>query len=551
MYFLLFLMSNSFSQISNKDLASIDTLFSSWNHSNHPGGVVLITQKGKTLFSKAYGLSNIAFQQRNTASTLYNIGSVSKQFTAMGIVLLAMQNKLSLNDAVAKHLPKFPEFGHTITIRHLLQHTSGLRDFHGLLALAGWRRGDNITNEDVYGLMEGQKELNFVPGTEFLYSGTGYILAVKIIEKITKMNFDQWMRENIFTPLGMCDTSVGLPDSLMSRSANSYYGTNQFKKAQNYWGYSGAGNMYSSARDLNVWLQQFSTPKKEWKKAFEQLLETATLLNGHRTDYGLGVRIDSLFGKQMVQHGGAVGGYRAIVRSFPETQVNMVLISNFSGSNLGAKAHRISKLLVKDSNLNSVHKRKNKHQQEDRFIKIPTKTLKQLEGVYWSHEEKIGRKIYVKNDTLRYVSSRENSWPLLPLDSTLFKLGIPGGTGTTVLFNTKRKEMIVGNDQAVPGVFSYLQSNLQKQKTNLELLVGHYYSEALQTSYRISVDGSEVYMTHARHGKIQLTQRYETVFSGNWPLRTLEVKMDEDKKVKGISISNGRTRNVWFDKIRS
>ena len=210
MYFLLFLMSNSFSQISNKDLASIDTIFSSWNHSNNPGGVVLITQKGKTLFSKAYGLSNIAFQQRNTASTLYNIGSVSKQFTAMGIVLLAMQNKLSLNDAVAKHLPKFPDFGHPITIRNLLQHTSGLRDFHGLLALAGWRRGDIITNEDVYRILQRQKELNFTPGTEFLYSGTGYILAVKIIEKITKMNFDQWMRENIFTPLGMCDTSVAV-----------------------------------------------------------------------------------------------------------------------------------------------------------------------------------------------------------------------------------------------------------------------------------------------------------------------------------------------------
>ncbi len=529
----------------------MDTLFSSWNGFNHPGGAVLITQKGKTLFSKAYGLSNIAFQQRNTASTLFNIGSVSKQFTAMGIVLLAMQNKLSLNDAVAKHLPKFPDFGYPITIRHLLQHTSGLRDFHGLLALAGWRRGDIITNEDVYRLIEGQKELNFRPGTEFLYSGTGYILAVKIIEKITKMNFDHWMRENIFTPLDMSDTSVGLPNSLMSRTADSYYGTNEFKKAQSYWGYSGTGNMYSTVKDLNVWLQQFSTPKKEWKKAFEQLLETATLHNGYRTKYGLGVRIDTTFGKQMVQHGGAVGGYRAIVRSFPETQVNMVLLSNFSGSNLGSKAHRISKLFVKDANINTVHKRKNKHQKEDRFIKIPTKTLKQLEGVYWSTEEKIGRKIYVKNDTLRYASSRENSWPLLPLDSTLFKLRFPGGTGTTVLFNTKRKEMIVGSEKAAPGIFSYLQSNLQKSSTNLELLVGHYYSKALQTSYTISVVGSDVFIEHARHGKIPLKQLYDSVFSGTWPIRTLEVKMDEDKKVIGISISNGRTRNVWFDKIRS
>ena len=110
--------------------------------------------------------------------------------------------------------------------------------------------------------------------------------------------------------------------------------------------------------------------------------------------------------------------------------------------------------------------------------------------------------------------------------------------------------MIVGSEQAAPGIFSYLQSNLQKSNINPEL-VGHYYSEALQTSYTISVIGSDVFIEHARHGKIPLKQLYDSVFSGNWPIRTLEVKMDEDKKVIGISISNGRTRNVWFDKIRS
>ena len=549
LYSLLFFISNSFGQISNNDVASIDALFSSWDDSNHPGGAVLITQKGKTVFSKAYGLSNIAFRQDNTTETRFNIGSVSKQFTAMGIVLLAMQNKLSLNDPVVKYLPKFPDFGYPITIGNLLQHTSGLRDFHGLLALAGWKRSDKETNEDVFRLIERQKELNFRPGMEFLYAGTGYVLAVKIIEHITKKNFDQWMQENIFMPLGMNDTTIGLARSNISQCASSYYGSNKFEKAHAYWGYSGAGNMYSTTKDLNAWLQQFSTPKKEWEKAFEQLLETATLHNGHRTNYGLGVRIDSLFGKQMVQHGGAVGGYRAIVRSFPEMQINIVILSNFSGSNLGSKAEGISKLLIKDSNLNKVHQRKNKYQQGDRFIKLPTKMLKQLEGIYWSNEEKIGRKIYVQHDTLRYESSREHSWPLVPLDSTLFQLIIPGSEGTTVLFDSTTKKMIVGNDQAVPGVFSYLQSHLEKRNTYLKLLVGHYYSEALQTSYYISVIGSDVYIEHARHGKIQLTQEYDTVFSGNWPIRTLEVKIDKSGTVQGIHISNGRTRNVWFKKM--
>lgn len=153
-------------------------------------GVVLVSKDGKTIFSKSYGLASIEYNIPNTNNTLFNIGSISKQFTAMGIVLLEEQNKLSFDDDIRKHISELPDFGEVITIRHLLHHTSGLRDLHGLLGLAGWRRGDLETNDDVYRVIKNQKELNFKPEEEFLYSNTGYILLAKIIENTSQLKFD-------------------------------------------------------------------------------------------------------------------------------------------------------------------------------------------------------------------------------------------------------------------------------------------------------------------------------------------------------------------------
>ena len=155
-YFLLFSVMTCFGQISEEQIEKIDSLFIPWNAPNHPGGSVLISKNGKTIFSKAYGLASLEYNIPNTENTLFNIGSVSKQFTAMGIVLLEEQSKLSFDDNVKKFLPNLPDFGKTITIRQLLHHTSGLRDLHGLLGLAGWRPADLETNEDLYRIFENQ-----------------------------------------------------------------------------------------------------------------------------------------------------------------------------------------------------------------------------------------------------------------------------------------------------------------------------------------------------------------------------------------------------------
>ena len=187
----------------------IDSLFVNWTQPNYPGAVVGIMKGGELVFSKAYGLASLEYNVPNTTETLFNLASVSKQFTAMGIVILEQEGKLSFDDDIRRHIPELPDFGETITIRNMLQHTSGLRSFHDLLALAGWRSGERRDNDDLYRLMLKQRDLNFTPGQEYAYSNTNYMLMVNVIEKITGEKFIDWMKRKVFQPLGMKNTYIG------------------------------------------------------------------------------------------------------------------------------------------------------------------------------------------------------------------------------------------------------------------------------------------------------------------------------------------------------
>jgi CubicO group peptidase (beta-lactamase class C family) len=550
LYFLIaiLLTINSFSQTSNEKIKQIDSLFTPWNTANHPGGTVLISLKGETIFSKAYGLASLEYNVPNTLDTRYNIGSLSKQFTAMGIVLLEEQNKLSFDDDIRKYIPELAPYDKTITIRHLLHHTSGIRDLHGLLGLAGWRPADLETNEHVYRIFRNLKDLNFNPGDELSYSNTGYIFLARIIEKVSGLTFEKWMKHNVFDPLGMKNTYVETdPDRVVANNATSYYLREEFRRAIEYWGYYGAGNMHSTIEELNIWLQNFSTPKKEWASAFNKLLTRTPLNNGFKTRFGFGVRIEDYEGKKVIQHGGSVGGFRAIARVFPEEQLHIVILSNYSRSTIGSKANKISDLLLNKKNALEKPAATSSELPAE-FIQLSKKKLEDFEGVYWSDSEKSGRKIYVHNDTLRYSNSAKNSWALVPTDEHTFVLMHPS-IKPVVTFDRNAHQMTIKTGDNFPGVFTFLQRNVEENTNDLNRFVGHYYSAELKTTYSIFKEGDDLYIEHARHGVMRLEQLYNTIFSTEGPVGIIEMKKDKNDKVLGLIMSNGRTRNVWFESV--
>ncbi len=535
----LFITLGASAQISNIPLQKVDSLFLNWNKPNHPGGAVAVMKDKKVIFSHAYGMASLEYLVPNSTGTIFNTGSVSKQFTAMGIVRLEAQGKLSFDDDIRKYIPELPDFGETITIRHLLHHTSGLRSLHALFALAGWRHDDSRTNEDLNRIILNQNALNFKPGSQFLYCNTGYMLMVNIIENVTGEKFKVWMKANVFDELNMPQTYV--EDDyrrVVPNNATSYYGKSDFNRAVEYWGYVGSGNMHSTTHDLLTWLSNFNDPHPGWESSFEKMQTIDPLNNGGENNYAFGVFVDKHLGKKRIQHGGAIGGFRAFVATYPDDDLNIAVLTNFSAGNPGSQSNKIAEIIL---GKNKVNKSK---EVSPKSVTLSTKELQQFEGDYWNDIEKYSRSIYLKNDTLRYLRSENNESPIVPIKNKIFKM-LNVNDDLTISFDGK--QMNVSVDKQPPSIFNLI---IDKDVSDQELseYAGQYYSTEVETTYTISIREDSIQMYHPRHGLIGLEVLFKDVLVGDWPVGTVQVKRDSNNKVSGISISNGRVRNAWFEK---
>jgi CubicO group peptidase (beta-lactamase class C family) len=540
-----------FAQINKDEIRRIDSLFISWNQPNHPGGSIGVMKEGKVIFSKAYGLASLEYLVPNTPDTRFNIASVSKQFTCMGIVLLHLQGKISLDDDVRKHLPELPVFKDTITIRHLIHHTSGMRSLHALLGMAGWRGDDSRTNEDLFRFMRNQKDLNFKPGAEYLYCNTGYMLMADIIEKITEEKFAIWMYDNLFEPLGMINTYVEDDYSrVVPVNATSYYGSasHGFSRSVEYWGYVGSGNIHSTTKDLLVWLTNFYHPPTGWEEAFQIMQTQGMLNNGDTLDYSFGININKYKEEQRISHGGSIGGYRSIVQAFPDHGLNIAILTNFSSSNTSSKMNRISDILL---NLDA--------EAEPELITagsissrpMSNEDLVKFCGHYWNEKSQYTRKIYLKDDTLRYFRPESSESKLLPVEENTFQM-------LNVAFDIKVSFEILSNKQKVMRVQVDNEDPICSESYDppemigefLNSYTGRYYSPELDTHYTLYVLGDSVLMgNHSRHGDFDIKIIREDYLEGKlWAFNGIKVKRDKKKKILGLLVSNGRVRNLWFEK---
>lgn len=412
-----------FGQINIKEKNQIDAFFNGWNLENHPGGVVGVLKSDEIIYLNAFGNASLEYKVPNNTSTVFNIGSISKQFTAMGIVLLQQRGLLSVDDAVQKYFPEFPIFRNPITIRHLLQHTSGLRDFHELMALAGWRGDDYRTNEDIIRLVQKQTDLNFNPGDKFMYSNTGYVVLAEIIERVTGEDFKVWMQNNVFEPLQMKNTYVeDNNQNIVSNRATSYYHSHDkvFEMAQAYWAYTGAGNMYSTTEDLLKWAHNFYNPKTGWGQSFEALQTLGSLNNGNPIDYALGIYIDEMFGKRRIQHAGVVGGYRTFLCIYPEEELSIVVLTNFSNAPFGERADDIAGILLSETRGKAeplVHPVNQKEAEQ----KESSVELSDFTGTFYSPEIDTHYTFYVEDNALKCSHARHGELTMEVAGPDVFK----------------------------------------------------------------------------------------------------------------------------------
>ena len=539
---LLFFSLESLAQTDSAWNQKIDSLFTEWNTPNHPGGAIAVMKDGKTIFSQAYGLASLEYLVPNSTGTIFNTGSVSKQFTAMGIVRLEEEGKLSFDDDIRKYIPELPDFGEKITIRHMLHHTSGLRSLHTLFGLAGWRDDDSRTNADLNRIILNQEDLNFSPGSEYLYCNTGYMLMVNIIENVTGEVFKEWMHENIFSALNMPQTYVeDLYSRVVPNNATSYYGSDNFERAVEYWGYVGSGNMHSTTADLLTWLSNFSHPQKGWESSFQKMQTVDLLTDGSENDYAFGVIVDKHLGRKRIQHGGSIGGFRAFVATYPEEELSIVALTNFSAGSPGGHSNQIAEIILGKNDVEAAPKSAFKS------IYLSTETLAKFEGTYWDNKAKSMQKVQLKNDTLRYSGSgRERV--LVPTSSNTFKLlDVPADVEVKFETAAKKDQLLVSVEGSSQRIFDKVEHPEFKEE-NLKEYVGEYYSTEVETTYTISVKDGKIELYQARHGLIPAKVLFKDVLTADYPTNVVQFVRDSKGKVTGILITNGRVRNAWFKK---
>ncbi|MET0856633.1 MAG: serine hydrolase domain-containing protein [Telluria sp.] len=326
----------------------VERIFAQWGKQT-PGCVIGVAQGGKHLLTRAFGMADLEHGIANGADTVFEAGSVSKQFTAAALALLARDGKLSLDDQVRTYLPELPDYGSALTIRQMLEHTSGLRDWGALAEIAGWPRGTRVyTQRMMLDIASAQRSLNFTPGTAWSYSNTGYSLAVLIVERVSGQSFSAFTRARIFAPLGM-DHSSWRDDysRVVPRRAVAYRPAGGgYRADMPFENVIGSGGMLTTVGDLLKWNENFVKPLVGDARFAADAQTPGVFTNGKAHDYGLGLVVGAPRGVPKVSHGGATAGYRSTLDRYPTQHLSVAVLCNAANANPGSDAAAVAQLYL-------------------------------------------------------------------------------------------------------------------------------------------------------------------------------------------------------------
>ena len=330
----------------------VDRIFAEWDRTDSPGCAVGAVRDNRFVYQRGYGMANLDYDIPNSPAMVYYVGSDSKQFTAASIALLSLQGKLSLDDDIRKFFPEMPDYGTPITVRHLIHHTSGIRDIYALMTLRGDRLEDVFSDSDAIALIARQKGLAFKPGDQYSYSNSGYFLLAQIVKRVSGTSLREYADAQIFQPLGMVHTHFhDDPGHVMKNRAMSYErdarGGYRISYLQNF-DKIGAGGLYTTLDDLRKWDDNFYT-HRVGGDALQKTIHTRGVLNGGDTlPYAFGNEIRLVRGLRTVEHGGALMGYKAYVLRFPEQHFSVLMTCNLGAIEPGPLAHAVAEVFLGD-----------------------------------------------------------------------------------------------------------------------------------------------------------------------------------------------------------
>ena len=541
------LVATATAQTADPVAKKVDQLFSAWDKPESPGAAIAIIKDGAVVYKRGYGSANLEYNIPITPQTVFHVASVSKQFTAFAITLLASQGKLSLDDDIRKHLPEVPDFGKKITIRHLIHHTSGLRDQWTLLGMAGWRLDDVITKEHIMKMVRHQKELNFDPGAEILYSNTGYTLLAVIVERVSGQSFRDYTEANIFKPLGMTNTHFHDDhERIVKNRAYSYMSAGPgggFKAAPLNYANVGATSLFTTAEDLARWVINFEDKKIGGPDVIKQMHQQGVLNSGKELGYAFGLSVGPYRGLKTVGHAGGDAAYRSFAFWFPDHRFGVVVLSNFGSFNPQQTAMKIADIYLADKLAAEAPKTA---PVERKAVKVDAAILESYAGRYLLDGRTLVT-ITKEGDKLMGQPGNSPKAEMIPLSETTFFVK---EANSELMFERDEKGNVVRftmkNDSQSQ---SAKRLNSPGSAAQLTQFAGDYYSPELGTSYMLVVKDGKLVAQHRRHDDFSLTELDGDLFSGSrWYFQTVQFTRDAEKRITGFRLTSGRVRNLRFDR---
>jgi CubicO group peptidase (beta-lactamase class C family) len=487
-------------------------------------------------------MANLEHNIPISSTTVFRIASTSKQFTATCVILLAEQGKISLNDDVRKYLSEMPEYESPITIRHLIHHTSGIRDYLELMELAGVSDHDYYTDEEALEMLTRQKELNFKPGDEGLYSNSGYLLLSIIVQRVSGKSLREFAEEHIFKPLGMRNTHFHDDHRMIAKNRAAGYSPREndvYQIRMTTLDMVGDGGVFTTIEDLFLWDQNFYHNRLGEKDLISQLLTPGMLNNGEKLNYASGLAVNDYRGLRLISHGGSFVGFRAQMIRFPEQKLSVICLANLSTINPTKLCKQVADLHIAEQF----------KEQKAEFIELSPQDLKDKVGTFRDPTTGTICEVSFKDGKLM-VSLFDTDFQVAPLTKTHFR-SVDALFDTDVRFERQQQNEPLLMRVKVEGESAVTYENIQVVSptlVELEEYVGDYHSDELQFTHKLVLEDGRLYFRHKNAPKKPLSPTLRDMFKVSYA--TIHFIRDYQNKISGFTLSTERARNIRFVRKR-
>jgi CubicO group peptidase (beta-lactamase class C family) len=511
------------------EISSVDRVFAKWTATT-PGCAVGAATNGKPVLAKGYGKADLERDVPIVAETIFEAGSVSKQFTAASMLLLARDGKLSLDDPVRKYVPELPDYGTPLTIRHMLTHTSGLRDWGSVEGIAGWPRGSRTyTHAHVLEIVSHQHALNFTPGTHWSYSNTGFNLAAMIVSRVSGMTFADFTREHLFKPLGMNHTSWRDDFTRIVKGRAQAYGEHggEYHLDMPFENVYGNGGLLTTVGDLLKWNEHFDSPGPGDAALVTQQQQRETFSDGRPHGYALGLFLGTHKGAREVFHSGSTAGYSAFLTRFPDERVSVAVLCNAANADATEMAHEVADIYL-GARL---------HPQ---VPPTPTRTLAAAEidavaGLYRETERGVPMSIVLDQNELK----AHRVGVLVPQTGSRFATAL----GQTWEFDGHGHARVRA-DFATDLLYERV-TPARPSASDLASYAGVYTSDEAEAVLTAAVEDGHLRLTRRPDTKIELTPAYADAFNAG-SLGVVIFRRDGGGRIVELSVSQDRVWDLRF-----